>query len=53
MRAAIFNRRQQLPESPEKDPALTLLIEAWPTLPEHVRATIRMLVDSVKPTRPL
>ncbi len=29
------------------DPALRMLVAAWPTLPEHVRATIRMLVESV------
>ena len=42
-----------LPESLENDPALRRLVEAWPMLPEHVRQTIRMLVESVgaKPVR--
>ena len=39
-----------LPESVENDPALRLLVEAWPTLPAHVRATIRMLVESARTT---
>ena len=39
-----------LPESLENDPALKRLVEAWPTLPEHLRATIRMLVESVAST---
>ncbi|MBC7816916.1 MAG: hypothetical protein IAG10_08525 [Planctomycetaceae bacterium] len=32
------------------DPVLRVLVEAWPTLPEHVRTTIRMLVESVRIT---
>ena len=32
------------------DPTLMLLVEAWPTLPEHVRATIQMLVESARAT---
>lgn len=35
----------------ESDPALRALVEAWPVLPEHVRATIRMLVESARPER--
>ena len=45
--------RSVLTESLENDPALRRLVEAWPMLPEHVRQTIRMLVESVgaKPVR--
>ena len=32
------------------DPALASLIDAWPTLPKHVRDTIQMLVESQRRT---
>lgn len=30
------------------DPDLARVVEAWPELPEHIRAAIKALVDSVK-----
>jgi len=32
------------------DADLAALVAAWPTLPEHVRATIRTLIGTVAPT---
>ena len=34
------------PDLLEKDADLRRLVECWPTLPEHVRQTIRMLLES-------
>ncbi len=34
------------PPSPPADPALARLIEAWPTLPEVVRAGIVAMIDA-------
>ena len=34
------------PPSPPADPALARLIEAWPTLPEAVRAGIVAMIDA-------
>jgi len=34
--------------APERDIELTRLIEAWPSLPVHIRQTINTLVKSVK-----
>jgi hypothetical protein len=32
--------------SPLRDPDLTLLVERWPALPEHIKAAIKTLVQS-------
>ncbi len=32
----------------ETDPVLAKVTETWPHLPDHVRETIRMLVESVR-----
>jgi len=44
------NGCERLRSAAETDPELTRLVSAWPTLPEHVRATIRMLVESARTT---
>jgi len=41
--APVGGRTEQLPS----DPDLTEIITAWPELPEHVKAAIRTLVQSV------
>jgi hypothetical protein len=32
----------------DSDPDLVWLIEVWPTLPEYLRTSIRMLIDALK-----
>jgi hypothetical protein len=36
----------------EIDPELDRLIDAWPTLPDHIRAAIKALVGTVADTPP-
>ncbi|MBC7820140.1 MAG: hypothetical protein IAG10_24925 [Planctomycetaceae bacterium] len=38
---------ERLLSAADTDPDLAQLVSAWATLPEHIRATIRMLVESV------
>ena len=33
-------------ETPSVDPDLVLLLDRWPTLPEHIKAAIKALVQS-------
>jgi hypothetical protein len=37
-----------LPKSVETDPDLQAVVEAWPTLPEHIRAAVLALVGTVR-----
>jgi hypothetical protein len=38
-------------EAAETDPNLRVVIDRWPHLPEHIRGTIRTLVESTRPRR--
>jgi hypothetical protein len=34
------------PVNADIDPDLARIIDAWPTLPEHIRAAVRALIDT-------
>jgi len=34
-----------------KNPVFSKIIAVWPTLPEHIKAAIRALIDTVEATR--
>jgi hypothetical protein len=42
------NQKAALAKNCQNDPDLKQIITAWPELPEHIKTTIKTLIDSAK-----